>query len=769
MPTPSLIDEDFSGTFISQADPPSFSDLEDHPIHKFVNGTISVREHILLKSQKVEAIVFVSNRKLFSLYLPKLTFDSVCDPEETTPIITGALGSMCSKAVPVAIDAEDAFADSFVLVPFTPELLPHFLVGSAIPEDLFLHEDRPDAPLQKPSEDYSEFCIIRLPMVLPKVSGEPILEGALLDEHVQSSMMNYNPTAHAWVEVHKLLLASEASVLTPTKVASLATDLVPTSTASIRMRAVPTITPNILLDSSDPTSLHAQTHDLIRSKIASNIHHYKQDHPGVTLVATPTIPTLLPTAAPVTPPQALPTPTPAPSTTESFVFQGVSLAKKYERPLRTFQALLCSMDDTNKVTLPTFRPTFLQCFQQSSAQEASRFALMAMQQHDAERSANSRDYLLRQITPLHWNQTTVTLFLQALFHTAPFEENKLILKSKISFLTFLPHPPESQSPDLQKYLQDNHVEQMQILVGESNENKQKLSLHTFHGGMRKTISDVLSGIANLESRLSFVVDYTSSAPKPLLVDWLLQLANLFSSAEFRDFWDKYIPTHPWLAHAMSNQTYVLFALLAKSASNLQVLDHIKSTSTFPTSALQLPIKAFSAMINDIHIACSGTSPVSFATPPLSYIPPTTSAKRRLDVSPGTSSSPSAPTKRQSTGSPPNRGWIESTKHIMWPKELSGKQLCTRFAQLGSSCPNGRNCPYQHKLFPKDFSDPDIDIICKLVESSPHMKFGPHVTLPSRSSRYTKPTPSSKDVSFAKSTSSLKPSSHKHQSPAQTSH
>ena len=62
-------------------------------------------------------------------------------------MITGALGSMCSKAVPVAIDAEDAFADSFVLVPFTPELLLHFLVCSAIPDELFLQVDRPDAPL----------------------------------------------------------------------------------------------------------------------------------------------------------------------------------------------------------------------------------------------------------------------------------------------------------------------------------------------------------------------------------------------------------------------------------------------------------------------------------------------------------------------------------------------------------------------------------------------------------------------------------------------
>jgi len=761
MPSPTIVDKDITGTFISQCDPTSFPDLEDHPISKFVKGTVDVREHIAIKSPKVEALIFISNKKLYSLFFPKLTFDPVCDPLEDTPIITGALGSLCSKAIPVSIDAENAFADSYVLVPYTTNLLPHFSVGSVLPDTLFNTDSDTTPVFTKPSTDYDEYCIIRLPSVLPKVIGEPILDGPLRDEHVLSSMMNYHATAHAWIDVHKLLLLGEAKVLQSGSLSTLAPELVPALAPTIRIHHSSTITINLLLDNDDPSSLHCQTKDLIHSKISSYVSKYKEDHPDATFITTSPVHVPEPIApVPITPPTQ-PLPTPHQVSSESFRIQGITLPKKYERPIYTFQALLCALDDDNRMVLPTFRPQFLQCFTQSSAQEASRYALMAMQQHDSERSANSRDYLLRQLTPLHWNQTTVTLFLQALFHTAPFEENKNILKSKISFLTFLPHPPESQSPDLQKYLLDNHVEQMQILVGESNENKQKLNLQTFHGGMRKTISHILSGIANLESRLSFVVDYSTSQYKPLLVDWLLQLANLFSSVEFKDFWDKYIPSHPWLAHAMGNQAYVLFALISKSASNLQVLDTIRSTQSLPTSALQLPIKAFSAMINDIHIACSGTSPVCYATPPLSYVPISYPQKRKSEQTLSTNTTHAPLQKRHSTGSPSNRGWIESTKHIMWPKELSGKQLCTRFAQLGSSCPNGRSCPYQHKIFPKEFSPEDIEVICKFVDASPHIKFSSNISIPNRNNAFgSKPISNPKNVSFVKSPSSSRPSTPK---------
>lgn len=206
---------------------------------------------------------------------------------------------------------------------------------------------------------------------------------------------------------------------------------------------------------------------------------------------------------------------------------------------------------------------------------------------------------------------------------------------------------------------------------------------------------------------------------------------------------------------MNNQIYVLFSLLSKSAANLNVQQIIRDTNTFPITALQLPIKAFTSMLNNIHIVCSGTSPVTYASKPLSYVDPTsTNPKRKLELEPSSSD-----LKRIAPlGSPPNRGWIESSKKIMWPKELSGKQLCTRFAQLGSSCPNGTNCPYQHKIFPKDFNSDDIAVICHTVDDSSHLKFSPNVVIPKRSYPSSKPSYRRKEVSFTKNTHQQKATS-----------
>ena len=94
------------------------------------------------------------------------------------------------------------------------------------------------------------------------------------------------------------------------------------------------------------------------------------------------------------------------------------------------------------------------------------------------RSSTTRDYLLRLVSDLPWNQATYTLFLNAMFHTAPLDENKESLKQHVSFYNFLPMPPESSSTELQNYLRTTHTEHMQVVVGESNENRQKLNLKT---------------------------------------------------------------------------------------------------------------------------------------------------------------------------------------------------------------------------------------------------------------------------------------------------
>jgi len=748
MPSAFVSRDNITGSFVSRSDPPEFPTPEDHPIHKVILGDVNARQLQLLATPKVEAILFVSNRKLVSMYLPRLTYDASTDPNEEFPIIAGALGSVCNTTIPASISSLDTFSDVLVLMPVRDDIIPFFSSGPTIPDEVFKTPENPDGALVRPPVGNSPLMLTRIPLALPKVRGEPVVEGPVVDDHVLSALLNYHPIAGFWLEIHSMLAEHQALVLHPSLASSLDDTLLPASPNNVQLLSSASLTSYALVDGANvPTSLRTTIDKAVASVMANNADVFRKEHPDMFANNRENIDLHQDISQPPSRPPVQTSPS------DTLSFQGVSLSKKYQRPVHTFQLLLCTMQE-DTITLPTLRPDFLACYTQASAQENAKYALMAMHEHDTERSSNTRDYLLRCTSKMPWNQATVTLWLQTMFHTTPFDDNKTSLKSKISFETFLPLPPESTSSELQKYLADNLTEQMQVIVGESNENKQKLRLTTFQGGIRNSIQDILTAIANLESRLSFLVDYTDdSVPKPLLVDWLLQLAHLYSSPEFKEFWSKYIGTHPWIPFTMSNQLQVLFALMTKTASNIKTLTLVRTKQDIPISLLQLPIKAFAQMVSDIQTVCAGTGPGSFATPPLNWKAPsaTLPSKRKLSwESPShtPSSHTSAPSKRPSA-TPADKGWIQASRKFLWPKTLSGKQLCTRFAQVGSSCPNGYNCPYAHKYWPRDFDTEDRAIIHNLIRTNDHISFAPGIRSESRDTNHNDSVLKPRQVSFSK--------------------
>ena len=276
--------------------------------------------------------------------------------------------------------------------------------------------------------------------------------------------------------------------------------------------------------------------------------------------------------------------------------------------------------------------------------------------------------------------------------------------------------------------------------------------------MQNSPHDVLIGIANLESRISFIVDYSdpSSTSTPMLVTWLIQLAHVFSSPEFKKFYSKYSSTHQWIAHTMVTQVHILFAMMAKIASNFKVLQAIKFNQQLKADLFQLPIRTFSSIISDIQTVVSGAGAGVYGSPPLSYKPPRPDnqkqlAKRKFDTisSHSSTSLPSSDTKRFST--PSDKGWITATGRYLWPKDITGKQICNRFAQIGSSCPHGANCPFSHRVFPKDFDQNDRDIICKFVSQHPNLSFAPWIKASSSGTSSHQPAPPSSSYSSHRKT------------------
>jgi len=723
-----------TGSFVATSDPPVFPDDNLHPMFKVIHGPVGERQNQLMISSKVEALLFVANRRLVPMYLPKIGYDIVSDPDENTPVVAGPIGSLCDTALPATISLEEIMADCIVLAPAMPTS--QFVHGDNLPRTLFIDEQHPDRPF--PCLTDGEHALFRIPLCVPKLTGAPLLEGSITDPTVLAALQTYHDLTSKWLDFHALIAKDRAIVLSSATFKDIEDmpedNLIPANPHDVPILTYSNVGINILIDgANDPSSLRYSVDLAIETRKNNNISLYRRTHPDMDPPAARTSsPQIGPSPPSLLTPLTLP---PSSKQTDTFTIQGVTIPNKYMRAIHTFQAMLVTTRDGAPI-LPTLRKEFLQCFSQSSQQEATRYASLAMTEHDIDRSSTSRDYLLRLVTELPWNQATMTLFLNALFHTAPFDDAKESLKGNISFYTFLPAPTQSASQELKDYLRASHVEQMQVVVGESNENKQKLNLKTFQGGMRSTIQHVLTGIANLESRLSFIVDYSDlpADEKPLLVQWLLQLAHLFSSTEFTSFWAKYKESHLWIPYTMATQVQVLFALICKTASNIKMLQNLKTNQPILLETYQLPIKAFSTIVTDIQAVCAGTGAGYYTNPPLSWTIPSQphhnhqpTHKRRSEL-PSDSTQPRrhSPPSRSFLGTPPSKGWIEADGIFHWPKDLSGKQLCNRFSQVGLSCPHGFNCTFAHKSFPTDFSREDKDIISKWVRRTSNVRFSPGV-------------------------------------------
>ena len=733
-PVPSPIDLD--GTFISLDPSPIFSDDSHHPIHKFLTGDLDIKKMQLLHSSKVEGIIFVSNHKVSTVYLAHLAYD---DPEESIPVVAGALGSLCHNSFPVAISLSQVLSETLVVLPRTLPASSSLPTGKELSDLFFKTDDHPLRPFTATNPP-TPTHLVRLPLCLPKVRGHPIIEGSIFDETVMSSLHNYHPDAGEWIDIQIALTKKIISTCEKKIISDIDSSFLPVFTPSIPSTIHSHISLQPLFDGGDDTTS-------LRSQVQANIDRQKQlnqdrfylEHPDVPHPASPSNGT--PTTNDFTlhgEVTAAPPPLPS-SKSDTFTINGVSVHKKYERALNTYRVALSVVNDTT-VIYPTLRKEFLLSYSQASSQENSRYATAAMKEHDLERAEHTRDYLQRLVTGLHWNHATTSLFLHAMFHTSPLDEHKEILKTSISFLTFLAPPPEQSSPELKEYLETSHIEHIQAVVGETNEKRQKLSIKTFQGGLQNSPHDVLVGLANLESRLSFLVDYSSSdTPKPLLVKWILQLAHIFSSPEFTNFYKKYETTHKWIAHAMVTQIQMVFAMITKVATSLKVLQAIQHNRPLPLDTFSLPIKAFSNLISDLHSIISGIGAGVYSTPPLSYVPRPLAA-----TLPPRSLLPSSQPRRPQTGlqtnsavpnssyrgSPADKGWLIAKQRLLWPKHLSGKQLCARFALVGSSCPHGYSCPYEHKFFPRDFSTEDQKIICKFIsDNHPNLSFAPGARIP----------------------------------------
>jgi len=744
-----------AGTFVSEPDTHVFDQPSAHPIIKMLDGDEDVRKTQLLFSTLVDGVILVSNFKVFVLHLKRIAYDTTVDPNEQDPLLIGFIGQHCASATPVSIDLAAALADFLLCHSPQNADAPYFQTGTAFDSAFFTdhsepHEKAIARPITGPVHCY------RVPLVLPKLAGVNIVEGALNNSSVIDSLESYHPAAKLWGLHHKFAFQNKNRLPTLDSLLDLSHSLVPPNYTSIKLRDTPKLSFQVLQEDSSPRSPYSALSVALKAKIAFNISEFKRLNPELTTPAHQTHglqnPSLL-------------SPSSSQPPAEPFALNGVSIDGKYRRPLSTWRLFLAHIASDSTIALPHFTETFLEGYSQSTASENARFFTSALLEHNQERSSNTRDYLKKLISGLCWNNTTTALFCNAVLYDAHLDELTSVLRRSISFLTFLPTPHETSNPALQEFMELSNLEQLESIVGESNEKKRKINLDTFQGGLQSTTTHVLTGIANIESSFSFMINYKNLplTNHPLIVQWLLNIADLYSSPDFVKFYEKNKISSPWIPHAMVLQLQLLLSSMAKVAKSFSNLNSVKKNEPISPSAYKAPIKAYRDIIDDIQKVCHG-SPTGtiFASPPPSFTKlvkrPKSDYNQQPQHTPGTQRSQHNNSDRADLRSKlKKRGWVISTGRYQWPTSLQCKTICNKFAQLNSACLAGSSCPFEHKSFPQDFSDQDRKTIFSFVKDHPTLSFAPNITWcpPATSSSGTANAPSLKrSTSFSNKVTSF---------------
>jgi len=223
--SPATRDRRASGTFTDTGPTHLVGKPAHHPIKKMIDGSCKIKETQLLGSSRCDGILFVHRNQLGSINIPKKGFDLDEDPDEINDVIAGALGTICSSAIPAYIELTDAVSDALVLC--TEEEKANFHCSDALPKNFFVDSEEalPGAINRPPLE--GDLFVARVPRSMPRPIGCFIQEGNICDDAVLDSCLECHPDLGAWLLLHRECHQNSSRLVTANKIRNLDEDYLP--------------------------------------------------------------------------------------------------------------------------------------------------------------------------------------------------------------------------------------------------------------------------------------------------------------------------------------------------------------------------------------------------------------------------------------------------------------------------------------------------------------------------------------------------------------
>ena len=700
----SALDLCTSGSFVDESiEPPDVLDSPTHPIRRVLNASAEERKNIYIFSPKVESVLLINNGRVVTANVPQIGYDEVVDPNFAKPLVIAAMGSQCQTTSPISFSVRDLQADLLYLgADFAG--LEAFLSGDQFPVNAFSDGRQPlEGAIPRPSEGLIH--AYRFPKCLPKALGIPITEGSLFDDTVIQSLEEYHPVAKTWGLLHKALANRPVSRIDSQTIQNVEPRCFPTSPKNIEISLVH----ETLVHPLPPSSLRTELEARIDSVIARNRSLFTQEHPE--LISEVNDQNTSPKQ--VCPKEVINIENKTPSETEEEL-----LHKKYFRFITSWRILLAVKNAQGDIVLPDLSKQFLQCFLGSSKSENVRTFKGFVKDWMHDRANDNRDFFLKRISKLLLNHATITMLLQCTFHLSTLDDEISELDHSISMLNFL--PVSQDSADYKTFINTTRGEELDDVMEECAEKKVKKSTKTFCKGLQESTGHILTALANLDAILAFATDADGKPEEetPILINFIRKLADIIDSRNFHNFEDKFMKDCPWIPHNLLCVAQNLLGETAAIADSTRNINSIRDEIPLSSKMFDKLFIIYEENVKGITLCCTLSQAGIFQHPARSYKPikPIASSNKRKSFGEQQESTERVPSNK--------KGWFAATGKFSWPKGLSTR-ICNRFAQQGLTCRNP-NCMFDHKIFPRDFTEQDRAKIFQLEKENDNFSFTPFI-------------------------------------------
>ena len=440
-----------AGSFVSDRTPPIFAKPETHPVIKTFKGSLEVRKHQLVSSTKTDGIITVYKNRVVTLNIPYTGYDPIDDEEENNPLVTGAVGLEVSKAHPAYLTLADATADVIYLGKHEETT---FLPGGVKLADDMLKQPQDPTTKRIPRPFEGDVYAFRIPHSLPLVKGTDILEGSIMDDDVISALDYYHVTVGAWAKAMRSMAKNDKLVADPAVIKELKVKLGGHKDVNLSSKAQSDVSLIVNHTSDEEDSLWATTSVRIQQVAEANTLKYMNLHP-----------------------EEFPS-KPVENKKEKSKDDNEEKALldgKHSRAIVGFMLALSTVDEENMtVTTPDLSEDFVDCFQWETMELICRTYKSCIQDFMSDRQEQTRDYFFRRLNGPKWSSATLSLFLKGIWHDDGLDDNRHNLSHSISVLNFLADPPTSNNAEYLEYLRKSHLEDLEALVEEATEKRQKI-------------------------------------------------------------------------------------------------------------------------------------------------------------------------------------------------------------------------------------------------------------------------------------------------------